>query len=648
MENNMRMWRFPSSNFGKRKGLNTGDAETFKKNPFGNFGREVIQNSLDAKASDEEPVIVDFNLFKMNVKDIPDLNGLKEQIELCMEFWKESQPSFYEEYDKILKILNGKTIECLRISDFNTTGLIGISRPNNHVKNKYVALIKSTGVSDKNNEVSGGSKGVGKNAAFLLSKIKTLFYSTYTNEDEIGYSGVADFVSGYVKDDYNTDRDHTQGDGYYGQDNKNYPIYELISFDSRYSRRDKQIGTDIFILGLNKEDDWSNEIMNSVLESFVVSILQNDLIVRIQDTEITSDTVESIISNPLFVKTKKHPYLKSQYDIFKKGDNVQVFDIETEYGPAQLYVLVSEENREYATHKCVMVRYPYMKIFDMGLPKNLNVSAMCIIGDNKLGKELREIENPQHNAWEPKRLAQPKRKTMENIIESIKEQINEKVLGCFKFSQQEIIDPYGAGEFLADMASLNGKNEDGHNTNNNIEELVEISEIRSVAVIETNANIEQDDGEGVQPDVGISDESGDDVLHPEGHNSGGGGGYTSGETVGGSKDGDNVVMKKAPIAATRYKIIALNRIKGEYRIVFISPGDYAECYLSIKRIEDELSNKSEIDVLSMICNGEVINSNNKREYGPFSIKNGAKIRLDITTNQTDYFASEVKVYASEK
>lgn len=78
-------WRFARSNFGKQKGLNTGDAETFKKNPFWNFGREIIQNSLDARYSDEAPVVVEFSLFKMNVKNIPDLDGLKEAVRLCME-----------------------------------------------------------------------------------------------------------------------------------------------------------------------------------------------------------------------------------------------------------------------------------------------------------------------------------------------------------------------------------------------------------------------------------------------------------------------------------------------------------------------------------------------------------------------------------
>lgn len=642
-------WRFARSNFGKQKGLNTGDAETFKKNPFWNFGREIIQNSLDARYSDEAPVVVEFSLFKMNVKNIPDLDGLKEAVRLCMEYWRESQPSFYEKYEEILQLLNGKTLECLRISDFNTTGLVGISRPNNNVKNKYMSLIKSTGVSDKNSEMAGGSKGVGKNAAFLLSKIKTLFYSTCTCEGEIGYSGVADFISGYVKGDSSGERDYTQGDGYYGQNDKNAPICELLNLDNSYPGRRKEKGTDIFILGLNKEDEWSIEILNSVLESFMVSILKNDLIVRIQGEEISRDTVEELVFNKTYVKAKKLPYLISQINILKKTDDVQIFDIDTDYGPAQLLVLVCEDdNKANATHKCVMVRYPYMKIFDLNLPKNLNVSAMCLIENNKLGKELREIENPQHNAWEPKRLEPSKRKTMEDIIENIKTQINDIVLSCFKSSMHDVIDPYGAGEFLADINGAKGKNNSEHSANTSIDETVKLSELKPVTFIENNANIDQEDGEGVLPDVGASDDNGDDVLHPNGHNSGGGGGYTPGENVSGSKDGDGIIMKKGPIASTRYTIMAINKNSGRYRILFIAPDNYDECYLCIKRIEDELSNKSNVAIFDMVCNGVEIRSENNFEYGPFSIKAGTKVRIDITTDQTEYFASEVKIYASEK
>ena len=81
-------WRFPASNHGERKGISSGDTEAFKKSPFQAFAREVLQNSIDARASDEEPTIVEFMEFDINTIDIPGIDELKDSIRRCVEFWK--------------------------------------------------------------------------------------------------------------------------------------------------------------------------------------------------------------------------------------------------------------------------------------------------------------------------------------------------------------------------------------------------------------------------------------------------------------------------------------------------------------------------------------------------------------------------------
>jgi len=306
MEQNELMWRFAPSNHGERTGLTSGDAETFKKNPFGNFGREIIQNSIDARYSDEEPVTVEFKLFNINPNDIPDIDGYKTAVRRCMDYWKSSQQNYYKEYQKILEYLQRIQIECLRISDFNTTGLIGISRLNDSKNNNFLSLTRSTGVSNKGNDNAGGSKSVGKNAAFLLSKLSMIFYSTVTKDNEFGSVGVADLISGYCKDDVdNPNRDYTQGKGYYTKNEVNEPINELYSIDNDFTRQQNEFGTDIYILGLNKENDWSIEILNSVLESFLVSIFKGNLIIKIANKEINRDTLLDIINNESLINKRK-------------------------------------------------------------------------------------------------------------------------------------------------------------------------------------------------------------------------------------------------------------------------------------------------------------------------------------------------------
>ena len=198
-------WRFPASNHGEKKGISSGDTETFKKAPFQAFAREILQNSIDARSSDEEPTRVEFSLFKIKTNDIPGKQELYDAIRRCKEFWSYKK-DYVAEYDSMLTALNANEIVCLRVSDFNTTGLIGVETTRQE-NNKFLALAKGTGVSEKSGVMAGGSKGVGKNAAFLMSSLRTVIYSTKSNQDIDGNSGsfegsigVAELVSGYVDD----------------------------------------------------------------------------------------------------------------------------------------------------------------------------------------------------------------------------------------------------------------------------------------------------------------------------------------------------------------------------------------------------------------------------------------------------------------
>lgn len=140
-------WRFPASGHGERKGISSGDIEAFKKTPIKSFAREILQNSIDARDSDEEPTQVEFKLFKIPTINIPGYSDLKEQLRRCIEFWA-YKDDYVKEYKYIIQILEQEEIICLRVSDFNTTGLIGVESEIQK-QNNFLALTKGTGVSEK-------------------------------------------------------------------------------------------------------------------------------------------------------------------------------------------------------------------------------------------------------------------------------------------------------------------------------------------------------------------------------------------------------------------------------------------------------------------------------------------------------------------
>lgn len=641
-------WRFPASNHGERKGISSGDTEAFKKSPFQAFAREVLQNSIDARASDEEPTVVEFMEFDINIVDIPGVNELKDSIRRCKEFWKH-KPEYVSEYEDMFEILNQHVIKCLRVSDYNTTGLIGVDSTN-QINNKFLALTKGTGVSEKTGSMAGGSKGVGKNAVFLMSALRTVFYSTNANQNINGVigsykgaMGVAELVSGYVNDIECENRDYTQGTGYLSKDDLNNALSELLVLDKTQEDRNIKSGTDIYILGFISSDEWQKEVINSILDSFMSTIVRGELEVTINGSKISKSTVKDIVYNDNIIYKNQKANIISQYRLLTDGNNVHVYDIDTEYGSCQLYILPYPKSEDMlATHKCSMIRHPLMKIKDEPLGSSFRVSAMCIIGEGNLGEALREIENPQHIDWEPKRIKDKfQRKEMEKILRDIKEQIKQRIIECLQIGDNNPLDPNGAGDFLPDTDLGDGKTDS--NENQTPAELVSVSKIKENITIEKNTRIQNDDGCGLEPDIGEIDEKKDgNVQHPVGENENNGQGRHPGSEESGEKDGDNVIFKRAKLSGVRYKVISTDKNNGKIRVIFIAPIDRANCYLNIAMLDD-MNNSTSINIMSIKCNGVDINGSDPLEFGPFSIKTNQKIILDVITDLKGYFGSEVKV-----
>ena len=640
-------WRFPASNHGERKGISSGDTETFKKAPYEAFAREILQNSIDARKSDEEPTRVEFSIFEINTKNIPGYQELKDSLRRCREFWAHKE-DYVAEFKDREKVLEESTIKCLRVSDFNTTGLIGVESTEQK-GNQFLALTKGTGVSEKTGAVAGGSKGVGKNAAFLMSAINTVFYSTRTCCDIdknpgtfTGSIGVADLESGYLDDVIVENRDYTQGKGYYCTDDLNNASDTLLNLDPKFNDRINEYGTDIYILGFTEGPSWDKEIINSILNSFMATIVRGDLEIIFNGKLINKDTVEDYIFDDSIIFKNNRANVISQYKLLKGVEGVQVFDIDTEYGVCQLLILpYSKDDENLATHKCAMIRHPLMKIKDIDLGASFRVSAMCIINDDSLGKALRQIENPQHIDWEPKRIKNiPHRKEMQNVLRDIREQVNKAVIECLKLGDTNPLDPNGAGDFLPDEDLGDGKEDKAGDMTP--AENVSVSPIKENRTSEKNANKEDEKGQGLVPDIGSTDDDKDgDVEHPDGTNGGQGGGSHSGEETSSEKPGETIIFKRQKLSGVRYKVIALNKT-GKLRVIFTAPIDFDTCYLNIQLLDDS-NNTVNVDINSMTCNGTEIICTDKNEYGPFAIHTNEKIVLDVDTDNNGYFASEVKV-----
>ena len=278
-------WNFPSNDNGQINGISEAGIETFKGSPFPSLAREICQNSLDAKKDNKDPVIVEFVGFEVDCKKIKGFSDIVSALDECKLFWEKN-----EKASKFLtnacQVAKRDRIRVLRVSDYNTNGLTGSKELYN---SPWQNLVKSSGVSDKGG-TSGGSFGIGKSAPFACSDIRTVMYSTLDVDSVRAYQGVSRLVSFNHKKLLSSYI--TQGIGYYGNTDKNTPAFEEYSLGD-YQR--DETGTDIYILGFKGTGNWQDEIIKAVLEGFIISVMRNELIVRVNDLEVNRKTLGDFV-----------------------------------------------------------------------------------------------------------------------------------------------------------------------------------------------------------------------------------------------------------------------------------------------------------------------------------------------------------------
>lgn len=617
--------------------------ETFKKDVISSLAREICQNSIDAKDENStNPVKIVFHSFNIDRRDIPGVDDISSQIDGCIATWG-GNTKIIKQLSEMKSQISQSNILCLRISDFNTTGLIGIN--SNDDKCAWHYLVHGSGISNKSS-TSGGSKGIGKFATFVASNFNTVFYSTKTVSGEYGYEGICKLCSATIPGS----EEKTQGIGYYGDTDRNFPIKEYFKLDKEFNRTSP--GSDIFILGFKNLDNWKRDIITKILDSFMSAICFGTLEVQVDDIIINKTTLKSIVYDDNLISNNKK--LRSgiicQYLLLTETSQNKNFYQDTitidGYGKVDFRLLTFENDKEdLATYNCVMIRYPYMKIKDLTNISSLPCCAMCIIGDNKLNQVFRDVENPQHTDWEFNRIEDNSIKSeIKGLYKELRDKISKAILGHLKNTDKTETDLEGAGEFLPSV-----------NTGNDLAKqpqrrIIDKPQIRKKKIknktININASIPEENGDGVSLDIGDTNEGENDILTPfDSRNEGKDGPVKPGpnQSVGNNNPTGNVIIRPAELRGMRYRLICLNRKNGLYLVTFTSDYDESLVSLEIYGLDDG-GNKYPIKILNCSINGALSNVKDNKSV-EFSIKHGQKINIEMKTDQDDFFSAEVKVYA---
>ncbi|MBC6497879.1 MAG: hypothetical protein GDA54_06145 [Alphaproteobacteria bacterium GM7ARS4] len=418
-------WHFPPSGGGRYHGWHDAGIEMFQGHPYHHVVRELLQNALDAGVEGKGGVRVVLSHCMMKRQDIPGCDSLHRALRLCQQEKQALQDNGHHDDQAqtaiahALATLSKEHVPCLKVEDFGTTGL--------REGKEWDALTKGEGISIKRHGHAGGSFGIGKNASFVLSDIRTVFYATrYMRLDGTPVSlaqGKSVLMS--HKADHADGGGKTQGTGFYG-------FYEgcepLRHQDIPPFLRRTETGATTFILALRHEDDWQRHVIATVLANFFYAIHAGFLSVTLEGGEsshercdITHETLADV-----FARHRAHAHGAHDDDDMVEAARHYMMAVREGQcvraslqglGRCRLWIGKSAVGEggigARAPRAVALLRRSGMVITDKqrqvrnrqwtGYPP---FAGVFLCEDKEGNRLLRRMENPQHNALEPKRVPQ--------------------------------------------------------------------------------------------------------------------------------------------------------------------------------------------------------------------------------------------------
>ena len=386
----------------------------FRNKPYKSIAREVIQNSLDARDDSEKPVKVLFEAVSLE-KGGALLKGLEHVFHRDLEaLWSQDKVVTFLETGR--ELLQQEKIPCLKISDYNTTGIT-------------IGKLKKLFAGDTDDDVeSGGSFGIGNYAAFSRSQLKSIIYETITDDPSGGLMKILTGRS-FLVGHYNEGQ-LKRGEGYY-YDNKNIDETKSIQFIEETIEREEK-GTTLWILGFNEDLGWKDKIVSSILTNYFHAIYANLLNISIENLiEINSSNLDELFNSQIL----RDPGDTDLYNAFSfysalvEGDIIE-FDIEI-FGKFRIYILHNDDFK----NKCAYIRRGMLikPRAIRGVDKNFAAVVECMSLDGN--KILRDMEPPQHDDFYTDRIEDIKeRRSIKKAYGALNTRIREEIIKSTEIS----------------------------------------------------------------------------------------------------------------------------------------------------------------------------------------------------------------------
>lgn len=448
-------WKFPPLGGGEGQGFEHAGMAHFQGNLLGSLAREVIQNSLDARLDHTKPVDVTFEMKNIDLREHLCGEELRGHLLACAEAAR--GPKAKRFFEDAAALLHEETVPFLGISDGNTTGL---------GEKQWKALVKMQGDSAKRDSVAGGVFGIGKNAPFAVSPLRTVCYWTCaTNGSEAieKFQAKAILMSHDWRE--NGVVEETQGAGYYGLRDACREIHQprIPSVFRNVDRRHQPVGgTTVWIAGFRTEGEWQREIARSVIANYFYAIDHGRLDVLLDPGDAPENPTTSLRTGSL---ASAFDHLAASAEPDQDLEDARTFwavqrerppnfkENLDELGQVKLWIEIGDA----LPKRVALIRGTGMLVtaYQRGLRRFSglrNFAAVCVFESDEANELLRRMENPAHDQFEPQRLPEQDRRqgraALDRVVGWIREKLNEVAAPPESADTMELDE---LGRFLPDL-----------------------------------------------------------------------------------------------------------------------------------------------------------------------------------------------------
>lgn len=439
----MANWAFPRNDADEDEGLANAGIEFFRDSPYSGIARECGQNSLDAAKSDPDTgnllqVVLEFRRNSIPTRQIPSVTELTQTMSACLKRAKDrAEEKETEFFSRACALLSEPSVDALQISDSGTKGLRGPSKQGT----PFHALVKASGVSEKENKSAGGSFGIGKNAAYAVSALRTVFYSTLYADD----AGEQHFLcqgKAILASHKGLDGQAYRAAGYWGA-----PGFQPLASPETlpdWLTRSTQ-GTTVSSLGFVGGGDWQHQVAESLIRNFFAAIQRGAISFRIDEWyDVNSSTLEGLFNDPQVAQASDaHGYaddLRFSASLHACLTSDEAFVVEESFedlGRVRLRLLVKDglpkrvallRNGMYITDS---LQHFGDKLSRFALQKDF--VAVLEPVDKDTGQVIRSLENPRHDELSPERIENPAQQrriksAFKRLIAWVREQIRSQTM----------------------------------------------------------------------------------------------------------------------------------------------------------------------------------------------------------------------------